>query len=138
MKDIFLAVIRRGGYDLNGMLRRIDEYHIDGKLTDAERDELVAAARGDATPGVDASSEVQKLWAVVNGLTARVAALEGGTPDDGNGDNVKEFVQPTGAHDAYYAGAVVSYNGNVYTCIAPDGVACVWSPDVLPGYWQQH
>lgn len=22
-------------------------------------------------------------------------------------------------------------------CIAPDGVACVWSPDVMPGYWEE-
>lgn len=25
--------------------------------------------------------------------------------------------------------------GKVYECTAPEGVACVWSPEVMPGYW---
>lgn len=137
MKEIFLTVIRRGSYDLTGILRRIDEYHIDGKLTDTEREELIAAARGDATPGVDPTSEVQKLWAEVRALTARVAKLEGTADSTGSAGDVPEYVNPTGAHDAYYAGALVKYNGRVYKCIAPDGMACAWSPDVMPAYWEQ-
>ena len=45
MKTIFENVIERGGYDLTGLLNRIDSYHVMGKLTDAERDELYAKAR---------------------------------------------------------------------------------------------
>lgn len=135
MKNIFLTVIRRGGYDLSTMLNRIDEYHITGKLSDAEHDELVSAARGDATPGVNAEDEIQRLWAVVYDLTRRMAILEGGVVEDDSG-SVAEYVQPTGAHDAYFYGMVVSYNGKTYKCIAPEGVACVWSPDVMPGYWE--
>ena len=48
MKSIFMNVIDRGGYDLSVLLKRIDSYHIEGKLTDAERDELYARARGGA------------------------------------------------------------------------------------------
>ena len=54
-------------------------------------------------------------------------------------DNNKPDVdgtRPTGAHDAYYNGDKVTYNGKHYVCIAPDGTACVWSPDVYPSYWQ--
>lgn len=138
MKDMFLAVIRKGGYDLEAMLNRIDEYHIGGKLTDAERTELIAAARIEATPGVDAAIEIQRLWAAMRALTARVAALESGFADGDvtDGSEVAEFRQPTGAHDAYYAGAKVVYKGVTYTCVAPEGVACVWSPEVMPGYWE--
>ena len=35
MKAIFENVIRRGGYDLTGLLKNIDRYHVEGKLTDA-------------------------------------------------------------------------------------------------------
>lgn len=48
MKTIFENVIERGGYDLTGLLNRIDSYHVMGKLTDAERDELYAKARAGA------------------------------------------------------------------------------------------
>ena len=140
MKNIFEQVIARGGYDLNGILKRIDEYHVEGKLTDADRAHLIAAARGEAEPVLDTGKEVQQLWQAVRALTARVETLEGKLDADGstgdNQDNAAEFVQPTGAHDAYFAGDVVTYAGSAYVCVAPDGVACVWSPDVMPGYWQ--
>ena len=38
MRGIFEQVIARGGFDLTAMLARIDEYHIEGKLDDDERD----------------------------------------------------------------------------------------------------
>lgn len=38
--NAFKRVICRGGYNLEGVLEKIDTYHIEGKLTDAERDEL--------------------------------------------------------------------------------------------------
>ena len=50
MKTIFQAALRSGNVKLADMLRRIDSYHIQGKLTDAERDELYAEARAGATP----------------------------------------------------------------------------------------
>lgn len=145
VKNLFRSVITRGSYDLQQMLQRIDEYHITGRLTDAEHDELIAAARGEATPGMNPTEEIQRLWAAIRDLTARVTELEGGTaeaPDiggEGGGDaeTIPEYVQPTGAHDAYYAGSLVSYNGKVYECVAPAGVACTWSPDVMPGYWRE-
>lgn len=144
MKNLFQSVINRGNYDLQGLLRRIDEYHIIGRLTDAERDELIAAARGEATPGLNPTGEIQRLWAAIRELNARITALEGGTTDapeigggEDGGENVTipEYVQPTGAHDAYYTGDLVQYGGVVYECIAPEGVACVWSPEVMPDYW---
>lgn len=48
MKTIFEQVISRGGYDLTALLANIDRYHIEGKLTDDDRDSLYAMARGDA------------------------------------------------------------------------------------------
>lgn len=143
MKSIFEKVIQRGSYDLTGLLKRIDEYHIEGKLTDDERANLIAAARGDAAPVLDVSKEVQRLWEAVGKLREELAAIKaGGATGGGVQDGVDELVipeytQPTGAHDAYYAGAVVRWQGKVWECVAPEGMACVWSPEVMPGYWEE-
>lgn len=48
-----------------------------------------------------------------------------------------EWKQPTGAHDAYYNGDKVTFEGSKYICIAPDGVACTWSPTQYPTYWEK-
>ena len=132
LKSIFHSTISRGGFDLAAMLQRIDEYHIAGKITDADRDELQAAARREASPGMDVTAEIQRLWAAVGGLRKAVSDLAG----EPEGGDAPAFVQPTGAHDAYFAGARVTYNGAVYECVAPGGVACVWSPDVMPDHWR--
>ena len=42
-------------------------------------------------------------------------------------DEYPEWVQPTGAHDAYNTGDKVSYNGNHYVCTVD---ANVYAPDV--------
>lgn len=136
MKNVFETVIRMGGYDLTAMLRRIDEYHIDGKLTDDDRQKLIAMARGEAVPGMDVVAEIQRLWAAIHALEDMVGNRDGETENGEDAPEVAEYIQPTGAHDAYYYGRLVTYNGKTYKCIAPEGMACVWSPDVMPDYWQ--
>lgn len=127
MKNIFQRAIAKGDFDLDAMLARIDEYHITGQLTTQERDELSELARqnADSSAGMDVPGEIQRLWAAVRALQ--------GTDDP---DAVPEFVQPTGAHNAYFAGDQVLFGGAIYTCIAPKGMACVWSPQTMPDYWQ--
>lgn len=46
------------------------------------------------------------------------------SPDEG----VQQWVQPTGAHDSYAAGATVTHNGSVWTNTHGDGN--VWEPGV--------
>lgn len=48
-----------------------------------------------------------------------------------------EFKKPSGAHDAYYNGDKITFEGAHYICIAPEGTACVWSPTAYPNYWQK-
>ena len=45
-----------------------------------------------------------------------------------------EWTQPTGAHDAYNVGDVVSYNGKVYKSLI---AANVYSPEAYPAGWQE-
>ena len=123
MRTIFEQVISRGGYDLTAMLQNIDRYHIEGKLTDEDREALYALAREGAQPVYDYAAEIEAIWAAIR-------ELQGQTPDP---DEWPEFVQPTGAHDAYGVGAQVTYNGQRYRCKLAN---FVWSPDAYPDAWE--
>ena len=134
MKTIFEQVIARGGFDLTAMLARIDEYHIEGKLDDDERDALYAAARAHAHPQYDYASEIESLWTAVRDIRDRLTALEGESTEEPEEptDEWPEFKQPAGAHDAYYTGDKIIYKGKRYVCVMPENVACTYSPDVYP------
>lgn len=45
-----------------------------------------------------------------------------------------EFIQPTGAHDAYQIGDRVTFNDKVYECILGDNV---YSPSAYPQGWRE-
>ena len=127
MKSIFESVIRKGGYDLTALLKRIDGYHIEGKISDAERDELYALARTSPEAQYDLRAEIERLWVAIR-------ELRSGQTDTETENTVKDFVQPTGAHDAYMTGDTVLYNGKVYTSVIDSNV---WSPDVYPQGWKE-
>ena len=112
MKELFEQVIQRREYDLKSLLTCIDQYHIEGKLTDDERQELTQAAREGATAEYDYAGEINALWAAVRELQKEVAPPE---PDD----EWPEFVQPTGAGTAYQVGDKVTFNGVHYICRLP-------------------
>lgn len=123
MRTIFEQVISRGDYDLTAMLQNIDRYHIEGKLTDEDRESLYALAREGAQPVYDYAAEIEAIWAAIRELQGQAQEPE----------EWPEFVQPTGAHDAYGVGAQVTYNGQRYRCKMPN---CVWSPDAYPDAWE--
>lgn len=54
----------------------------------------------------------------------REAAGPGGPP---------EWIQPTGAHDAYQIDDLVTFNALVYRCVIADNV---WSPAAYPAGWE--
>lgn len=49
-------------------------------------------------------------------------------------DEIPEWAQPTGAHDAYAKGAKVIYNGSTWESTID---ANVWSPDAYPAGWKK-
>lgn len=55
-------------------------------------------------------------------------------PDEPSTDDVPDFVQPTGAHDAYAKGDKVKYNGKVYESLMDGNV---YSPSDYPAGWQE-
>lgn len=49
-------------------------------------------------------------------------------------DNIKEFVQPTGAHDSYAKGDKVRFNGKVYESLIDNNA---YSPSEYPAGWKE-
>lgn len=125
MYGIIQNVINRGGYDLSAMLTKIDTLWVQGSLSDLQREELLEAARAGANPAGSV-----ELLAKLEELDRRVRALE---TAGGGGEEVAPYV----AGNWYYAGDRCVFEGAVYTCVAPDGVVCVWSPADFPSYWQR-
>lgn len=125
MKEIFKTVIESGKFDLTDILKKIDTHHIGGKLSDDDRNELIIMARQRAT--AENSTDVfNKLLE----LERRVTALE-----SGNAPAVSDTPDEYTAGKWYHNGDKVTFNGKVYTCIAPEGVVCTWSPAEYPAYW---
>lgn len=157
MKNIFQTVIKRGGYDLSEMLRKIDSYHISGKLSDQDRDELYTMARDEANPSynLDFLNKLLEVIDIIKSLDTRIGRLENNylteseiQDDDGENDVVVDPENPkdpetTIYQDNYVAGKwyrtgdTVSFENKTYVCIAPEGMVCTWSPAEYPAYWNE-
>lgn len=142
MYDIVKNVIVTGDYRLEEILVKIDALWVSGRLTDAEHTELIGMARDRATPEnsyAGLQEQIDGLYGrmsnmeqAITDLVARITVLEGGTVTPSEPVEYPDFVQPTGAHDAYQAGDKITFAGKQYIC-QMDG--CVWSPEVYPAAW---
>ena len=129
MKYVITNVINRGGYNLADILRKIDNFYLEGKLTDEERTELYKLARERASYE-DSVNVFNKLIE----LEKRIVALE-------NKETTSTDPEETPAAPEYqvgkwyYKGDRVTFEDAVYICSAPDGQVCTWSPAEYPSYW---
>ena len=128
MKTVFESALN-SAFDLTDMLGKINTHHIAGNLTDADREELIRKAREKANPfgSVD-------VMAKLRDLEERVRTLEEAKAT--GGESNEEIVPEYQVGKWYYNGDKISWNGKVYTCTAPAGVVCVWSPAEYPAYWE--
>lgn len=126
MYGIIVDVLNRGGYDLKGITEKINALWVEGKLTEEERNQLLNKAQGnaDSTYSVDV---IQKL----NDLEQRVRAIE--SKDVPTDATTEQYT----VGKWYYNGDKCTFEGKTYTCVAPDGVVCVWSPTEYPTYWEE-
>lgn len=133
MKSIIKNVIASRNYELADLLKKLDKLWIEGSISDAERDELAAAARENVNMDKGYADHESRIRA----LEEAVKALQKGSEEEGTADEYPAWKQPTGAHDAYFTGSKMTYtDGKKYTCIAPEGVGVTYGPDVLPQMWQ--
>ena len=139
MYDTIKDVIDSGRYELNDMLHKIDTLWVQGDLDDDQRDELVGLARENATPEqtyAPIQEQIDQAFAQISALDTRIKALEAGgsePTDPEPEDEWPEWVQPTGAHNAYSNGDKITYNGKHYISTMDGNV---WSPDAYPAGWQ--
>lgn len=144
MYEIVKNVINSKTYELTDILTKIDTLWVQGSLTSEQRTELISLARQNADPAASYAPLQEQIDALadrLDALTARVSTLEqsgetGGEEPEEPAEEWPEYIQPTGAHDAYHNGDKVTWGGQHYTCIAPEGTACVWDPDTYPAYWR--
>lgn len=125
MKGLIEQVIQLGNYDLAQLLETIDRYHIEGRPTNEERQELYMKARKGAEPEYDYKGEINALWAAVRELQRAVSP-------PGPDEEWPEFAQPSDAGTAYQVGDKVTFKGEHYICVMPH---CVWSPADYPDAW---
>lgn len=138
MYSIIENVINSGRFDLSSMLKKIDTLWVQNDLTDDEHTELIELAQSKANPVLSYApfqDQIDKLAEKIKALEDRVTHIEEGEPDDPPIiDEWPEFVQPTGAHDAYNIGDKITFNGEHYVCKMN---GCVWSPTDYPQGWEK-
>lgn len=136
MYEIFKNALK-GDYELKDMLNKIAEYYVKGNLSKDEKEELEEEARQNANPinsYAPLEEQLNALVVRVSTLESKVKELAGEEEPTEPAEEYPEYVQPTGAHDAYNTGDKITYNGKRYIC-QMDG--CVWSPDVYPTAWEE-
>lgn len=147
MYSVIKDVITKGSYELVDILNKINKLWVENALTEEERDELVNLARTNANPDnsyaplqkqiEEVYKEITSLKGLIDGLDARVLAIEKGSPQEPIDPPVEEeypeYKQPTGAHDAYNVGDKITFEGKKYECLIN---GCVWNPHDYPQGWK--
>lgn len=147
MYDVIKNVILNENFDLSWIILNIKKNCTRGDITDDQEEELIVLAQEHANPQNSyaplqkqievAFLQIDSLSKTIDKLDERVRAIESGSPQELEEppveDEYPEYIQPTGAHDAYNTGDKISFNGKKYTCKMN---GCVWSPDVYPSAWE--
>lgn len=137
MYIIIKNVIESGNFELADMLRKLDKLWIQDGITEEERDELITLAREKAHMDRVYAAQEERFRRIEERLAALEEANKADAEESEPTDEYPAWVQPAGAHDAYYTGAKMTYtDGKKYTCIASEGYGVSYGPDILPGMWQ--
>ena len=137
MYEIIKNVIESKDYELRDMLYKINKMYIECNITEEQKTELDELARTNANAEnsyAPIQEQIENINVRIDNLEARVEKLEGTEGTEEPEDEYPEYIQPTGAHDAYNIGDKITYNGKKYTCKMNN---CVWNPDTYPAGWEE-
>ena len=153
MFKIFKNVIENSDFDLRDILKKIEESYIKSDLSEEEKTSLEELAREKAKPENSYASfqkQIDELYSELNTLKSTVEANAQGTsalkeaveelggtvtePEIPVAEEYPEYVQPTGAHNAYHVGDKITFNKKKYICKLDN---CVWSPAEYPAAWEE-
>ena len=137
MYESIKDVIEKGNYELVDMLEKINTVWLKSYITKEEMEELETLAREKANidNSIDILNKLKEIDVKMQNFETRLTKLE--NPEE------EEPTEPTEEYPAYvpgkwyYNGDNCSENGKNYTCIAPEGQVCVWSPSEYPTYWEE-
>lgn len=136
MFEAVKSVIKSGTYDLMSLLTKINVLWVQGDLTDAQKEELIHLAQEGASAknSVDIMSKLAEHDKALQELRQQVKSIQLGddSEEEPSDSAAEEYIEGKW----YYAGDRITFEGKEYTCIAPDGVVCVWSPKGHPAYWE--
>ena len=132
MYNVVKNVIATKNYELKDMLGKLDTLWVQGSITEEQRTELISLAQNNAK--VENSIDILQM---LKEMDKRITALEK-EKASADGEVTEETVTYPEyiAGKWYYTGDKISFNGNNYICIAPDGAVCTWSPAEYPAYWE--
>ena len=135
------TLIESGDFRLDALKERLNKLTAHGDLTAEERSELIQMADADHDPlkGMEMKQTVLNHEQRIKALEAKIDELmnqsgETVTPDEA--DEYPEYRQPTGAHDCYWRGDKMTFEGVRYICDAAEGVPVVYDPIVMPSCWK--
>lgn len=136
MYEMIKTVIASRTYtDSNSLIAKIQRLYIEGTLTESQYTELrTMLAEQNPVKTYDVESELDRVWVELRRIASIVDSMPEPSPEPEPSEDVPDWVQPTGAHDAYQKGDKVRYNGNVYESLIDGNV---WSPDAYPAGWQK-
>lgn len=137
MYNIIKAVIESKQFELKDILKKLETFWLQGRITKEQKEELIAMAQDFAqvANSVDLIAKIAELEGRLSTVESELAALKNGNTEGGTED-VTEYPEYV-AGKWYYTGDIVMYNGVAYKCIAPEGQVCVWSPEEHAAYWQE-
>lgn len=153
MYEIIKNVIQSKDYELRDMLYKINKMYIESYITEDQKSELDKLARANANAEnsyAPIQEQIDKAFSKISDLKTTIEANAIGlsalkeaveklgakieTPVEEPKEEYPEYIQPTGAHDAYHVGDKITYNGKKYICKLDN---CVWDPDTYPAGWQE-
>lgn len=124
MFEIIKSVIKNKNFELKDILYKINKMYIESAITEEEKAQLDELARENAVAEnsyAPLQEQIENIYNELANINSRLDKLEGQEepiePEEPTEtDEYPEFVQPTGAHDAYNIGDKVTYNGKKYVC----------------------
>lgn len=139
MYKLIKEQIENDDYKLEAMLDKIYTLYAKNKLTKEKMEELETYAREKANPKnsyAPLQEQIENIYNELANIKSRLNNLEqAGTEEPTEPepvDEYPEYIQPTGAHDAYKMGDKITFEGEHYTC---NMNGCVWSPKEYPNAW---
>ncbi len=137
MYEVIKNAINNTDFELKATIEKIDTLWIENKITEEQRNELIELAREKANPEnsyAPLQEQIDSIYTEIDRIKNRIDILEGKEEPTEPKEEYLDYVQPTGAHNAYNVGDKVTYNGKKYVCKIN---GCVWAPDVYPAGWEE-